>query len=105
MAATLKCRAEVLIDLRHGRELQAENPDSGSRADYVAEIEQVLAGLLQEEYVIGADANPTYVYTSSQGIDRAEAERMLVFFLKHRFGIDCPKFKWNRLRGGPASLP
>jgi hypothetical protein len=84
--------------LRYAR----EPDDEGRPADYVAEIEQVLADLLQQEYVIGPDADPTYIYTSSQGIDRAEAERMLLFFLKRRLGIACPKLKWNRLKSDSA---
>lgn len=36
------------------------------------------------------------VYTNAKGIDRAEAERMLAFYLAEVFGIKNPKFVWAR---------
>jgi hypothetical protein len=37
--------------------------------------------------------DPPNVYTRALGIDRAEAERMLVFLLERRFGVRNPKFE------------
>lgn len=104
-AITLKCRAEVLVDQQYGRELQAEDPDSGFWPTNVAETERMLAALAKETYIVGPDADPTYIYTSANGIDRAEAERMLAFFFRQRHGIGSPQFKWNRLKAGPAVIP
>ena len=102
---TLKTRAELLVDLRHGRELQTEDPDAESGLVYVAGLEKILTGLDENQYMIGPEADPTYIYTRSPGIDRAEAERMLLFFLRNRYEIRFPQFKWNRLEGGPAIIP
>jgi hypothetical protein len=42
------------------------------------------------------DKHLEQVYTNAKGIDRAEAERMLAFYLAEVFGIKNPKFVWAR---------
>ena len=42
------------------------------------------------------DCDPPNVYTRANGINRAEAERMLAFWLERRRGIKNPKFGWRK---------
>ena len=44
----------------------------------------------------GQDKHLETVYTNAKGIDRAEAERMLAFYLAEVFGVKNPKFVWDR---------
>jgi len=46
----------------------------------------------------GQDEHLETVYTNAKGIDRAEAERMLAFYLAEVFGIKVPKFVWRRAK-------
>ena len=91
----LECIDEVIFDLQMYRELQEKHPD----LDYKWDIdygEAILEELETNDYYCEMDSGCPSVVTKAKGIDRAEAERMLTFLLKKRFGIINPKFLWKK---------
>lgn len=84
-------RGELHIE----RELAREYPKDRSFAKSVREYEDVLRRLQGGERVIVGKGNKELpeIYTSEEGIDRAEAELMLTTFLKTK-GVDEPVFRW-----------
>jgi hypothetical protein len=95
VGTTLVSRRELQADYRRAECPPDVPPDPEPAC--VAEWRRVLAALDREHRVVGATADPTYIYTNSAGIDRTEAERMLALFLRERHGIEAPRFRWDRL--------
>ena len=69
---------------------------------------EVLKQLKRQPYVVEI-TNLTHVYTRAEQFNRAEAERMLAYYLKERHGIANPKFRWRkstfRLMPATFSIP
>jgi hypothetical protein len=61
-----------------------------------ADAREVLAELATADYVYRGVGPRLNIYTKAKGIDRAEAERMLAFWMLKEHGIRNPKFVWNR---------
>ena len=68
--------------------------------DYSEDIarEQAMADALERQPYAFDDHDMPNVYTRAAGIDRAEAERMLRFFLRERHGLKDVKFRWKKPR-------
>lgn len=88
-------------DLRGERELQRdlvkEYPKDRTFKAELRIYEHILEAFKDgERFFVNVHRNnktQPEIYTSVDGIDRAEAEKMLTFFLKKK-GIDEPVFKW-----------
>lgn len=61
----------------------------------IAANEAILARLTEAPYWAD-DADCPNVYTRTDYIDRAEAERMIAWFLADRYGVKRPKLDWQR---------
>jgi hypothetical protein len=90
-APTLICRAELLADLKRTRERHRKRP----RLADITHDEAMLAALEVSPHAADG-CDPPNVYTRANGINRAEAERMLAFWLERRHGIKNPKFGWRK---------
>jgi len=90
---TLICRAELVADLERHRKRRKKRPKS--YATDIAHDEAILQALEDSRYAVD-DWDPPNVYTRAIGLDRAEAERMLVFLLERRYGVMNPKFEWKK---------
>lgn len=65
----------------------------------ITELEVLLKRLETELFVVDAKGlECPNVYTAADGIDRAEAEAMLIFFLREKYRIGRSKFKWRRAK-------
>jgi hypothetical protein len=93
-APCLVCRAELLADLEMARQGHAEHPEFNYDVD-IQNYEALLATLEHAPYARDDYEYPN-IYTHAFGIDRAEAERMLAWFLEDKYGVKNPKFIWKR---------
>lgn len=78
-------------DLERTRERYRTRP----RFDDIAHDEAMLAALERSPYAAD-DYDPPNVYTRANGINRAEAERMLAFLLERRHGVKNPRVEWKK---------
>jgi hypothetical protein len=95
-APTLVCRAELIADLESDRCLQ--NKRSAASAGDIEHDKAMLDELECAPYAVD-DWDPPNVYTRANGINRAEAERMLAFLLERRYKVLNPKFEWKKKTG------
>jgi hypothetical protein len=75
-------------------ELQEKHPEIDYR-DSIATLKAALSTLEHAPYARDDSEYPN-IYTRAMGIDRAEAERMLAWFLEEKYGVKHPKFLWKR---------
>lgn len=93
-APMIATRADLEAELWIDRDVQKKHPEH----DYSDDIR------LAEELLSKLDAAPfardnwdcPNVYTNAEAIDRAEAERMLAWFLEDAHGVRNPKFAWKK---------
>jgi FAD synthase len=79
------------------REFQIKYPEEDDID--LKDLENALEGLRTQDIVVGNDweyGTPT-VYTASELIDRAEAERMIAVLMR-TLGFNSIRFKWKRPR-------
>lgn len=96
---TLISRTELRADLRWSRKRAAEEPSGEAAADVAADerIETLL--MTSPVYIHTGFPEPLYpnIYTSAEGIDRREAERMLQALMTE-LGFGRVKFVWRKVR-------
>lgn len=125
-APTLMCRQEIVADMEMHEHIRADRqghkmslgPSNGfsseaqwthselSEAEWQEkqsryrdddeECHGLLAQLDRQQFVINGAGSLASVYTNANGIDRAEAERMLAYFLRDQYDIHNPKFVWDK---------
>ena len=99
---TLVGYAELLDQIDFEKEMVAEYPDVEEYKRDLLDYEHA-AKTLAVIYETCAIIDPKYrttpnIYTSKRMIDRAEAEKMLGYYLRNYHGIERPRFKWKRAR-------
>lgn len=93
-APMLASRAHLEGELSTDKAMQQKSPKHDWAIDIVYS-EKMLAMLDAAPYVREEGPCPN-VYTNAEYIDRAEAERMLRWFLHETHGITNPKFIWKK---------
>lgn len=92
---TLMTKQDVEAHLKITEECQAEHPEFDYGKD-IADARRALAALeVSDVYVDPEIHHGPEIYTSRDGIDRNEAERMLSAFVA-RYGYKNLKFVWKR---------
>lgn len=96
----LVSRANLEWELQGHREYFAEHPKADWLHETLAQEEAILARLREQPYVLEPLSRPGIpnIYTRAASIDRAEAERMLAWYLAEAYDIREPKFRWKRPR-------
>lgn len=117
-APTLVCSAEIPVELESHEQIRNREdvpPIAGlefspttkeERASWYREDDERLRAAQEALKTQPYHIDPTWIqgrhletiYTNAKGIDRAEAERMLTFYLREVFGVKNPKFQWDRPR-------
>lgn len=87
-------RADLESHLVIDRDLVRQYP--GGWHDKNVAVSETLLAILDRQAFAVDDYDCPNVYTNADFIDRAEAERMLVWFLKERHGVTNPKFVWQK---------
>lgn len=112
-APTLECAAELRAELEMNEEIRRKPISHDSTAEerqaWYREEDAVYAAQLKEletqPYSSDTDFAPKSwdnrpalgtVVTKANGIDRAEAERMLAYYLGRHYGLRNVKFVWKR---------
>lgn len=87
-------RADLEAESWLSIEVQRKHPEHDYRED-ITYNERMLAALDSAPFARDTHECPN-VYTNAKYIDRAEAERMLTWFLLDAHGIANPKFVWKK---------
>jgi hypothetical protein len=91
-APMIATRADLEAELWINRESQRKRPEH-DYGDEIRSDEALLAELDRGPYARN-DWDCPSVYTNAAAIDRAEAERMLAWFMESAHGVRNPKFVW-----------
>jgi hypothetical protein len=87
-------RADLEAELWIDREIQRKHPEH-DYSDDITRTEQMLRQLDSAPFVRD-DWDCPNVYTNASAIDRAEAGRMLAWFLEDKYAVRNPKFIWPK---------
>jgi hypothetical protein len=100
-APMIASRSDLEGELYITRKCALENPGLDF-SDEIGYSERMLGQLDNAPYAAD-DTDCPNVYTNADVINRAEAERMLAWFLRERHGIKNPKFAWRKSKHGYAT--